>query len=168
MLLHEFYDDLYPNTGFYKSRKTVRALVFNDKGELGMMHVKATDIFGERDHFETPGGGIEHHEDRMLALHREIEEELGYTCIIDDYLGLVINRYNLIGVITAHHFFVCHLDKKTSANWTDEEKFFFEGVVWKTPEEWIDVFTEEVTKVNKLVHERELFMIQYYLDQQGK
>lgn len=168
MLLHEFYDDIYPNNGFTFSRKTVRALVFNGKGELAMMHIKAEDEFGKRDHFETPGGGIEHLEKRDDALYREIEEELGYTCTIDSYLGMVINRYNLIHSITAHHFYVCHLNKKTSSNWTDDEKFFFQGVVWNTPQKWIDILSNEVALVNKLVHERELFIIKYYLDQLEK
>lgn len=168
MLLHEFYDTLYPYTGFTSIRKTTRAIVLNEHNEVAMMHIKGNDIFGPRDHYETPGGGVEGSETLVEAIKREILEEVGYECEIESYLGSVINRYNLLEVITMHHFFVVRITKKASTAWTDAEKEWFDGVVWKTPESWREILNEPREMVNELVHDRERFIIDYYLNQLNK
>ncbi|WP_159637877.1 hypothetical protein [Erysipelothrix anatis] len=64
-----------------------------------------------------------------------------------------------------HHFFVVRITKKASIAWTDAEKEWFDGVVWKTPEAWREILNEPREMVNELVHDRERFIIDYYLDQ---
>lgn len=164
MLLTEFYDDEYENNGFISSRVTARALLFNDRGEMALIHIKGQDSFGVRDHFETPGGGVEKNENYQEALVREIQEEVGVNATINDYLGLVINRYNLINVITAHHFFVASVAEKSVKNLTEHEAELFAEVVWMKPEKWVEVLKKPVSDVNKLVHQRELFIVEYYLN----
>lgn len=165
MLLKEFYDHYYENTGFTTIRSTARALVFDEQGRMGMMHIVGDDIFGARDHYETPGGGIEAGEDAETAIHREVLEEVGFACRIDSYLGSVINRYNLLEVITVHHFFVCTITKKEATAWTASEQEWFQGVVWKTPQEWVDILAKPRPMVNELVHQRERFILSYFLNQ---
>ncbi|CAM4294967.1 NUDIX hydrolase [Erysipelothrix inopinata] len=162
MLLNELYDTIYPNTGFSTIRKTARAFVKNETDEIALIHIKAEDIFGPRDHYESPGGGIEFGESREDAIKREVSEELGYNCEIESYMGSIINRYNLLEVITVHHYFICNLKEKTSVNLTDAEEIFFEGVEWKSVEEWIEILSKPLEGVNQLVHDRELFMLNQY------
>lgn len=164
MLLKEFYDTHYPNKGFTHSRVTCRALVLNDKGEIALIHIKGNDIFGERDHYESPGGGVEKGESHQNALIREIAEELGYESEVLSYLGLVINRYNLLKVITAHHYYVARLTSKTENSLTELEQSLFEGVEWKSPAEWLKVLGTPASNINEMLHERERFVLNYYLN----
>lgn len=62
---------IYPNT-FY--RVSLKALIKNDKGEI--LVVKEN-----QDTWSLPGGGLDHGEDPVLGLKRELEEELGITKI---------------------------------------------------------------------------------------
>ncbi|WZU00463.1 hypothetical protein MGH68_12925 [Erysipelothrix sp. D19-032] len=48
------------------------------------------------------------------------------------------------------------------------EKEWFDGVVWKTPESWREILNEPREMVNELVHDRERFIIDYYLNQLNK
>ena len=72
----KFFDKEFPNEGFNHTRKIVRAVVFNDKKEIALIKLYGDDIFGHRDYYETPGGGINPKENRHKALEREIEEEV--------------------------------------------------------------------------------------------
>lgn len=163
MLLTEFYDTTYPNQGIYTSRVTCRALVKNEQGLLGYIHIKGEDLFGVRDHFESAGGGIEASETREEAMHREIMEELGYHCTIDAYLGMVINRYNLIGQLCAHHYYCVTLTTPGALHRTEFEAQVFAGVVWKTASEWLETLGRPTDGVNQMIHERERFMLEHYL-----
>lgn len=164
MLLKEFYDCDYPQCGYTHTRLTCRALVFNDLGEMALIHIKGEDIFGKRDHYETPGGGIEPGENHHVALRREVLEELGYECVIEDYLGLIINRYNLLQVITAHHFYVARVTLKSSTHLTDLEKTLFDKIEWKKPDEWLEILSKQNDKINRMIHDREHFALTYYLN----
>ena len=57
----------------------VRGIIINDNNEVALVHIKGNDVFGKRDHFELPGGGIEKGEDEIKALKREIAEEIGFN-----------------------------------------------------------------------------------------
>ena len=54
-------DEYYESKGGEKPvRNTVRGIVLNDKNEVGFIHIDFDDpLFGYRDHYELPGGGIE-------------------------------------------------------------------------------------------------------------
>lgn len=164
MLLKEFHDDIYPNTGFTHSRVTCRGIVLNDNNEIALIKIRGNDIFGDRDHYELPGGGVEPFEDRHQALQREILEELGYHVSIEAYLGLIVNRYNLLRVITAHHFFVAKINEKGHSSLTDLESQLFESIEWRKPEEWLEILSRPSDKINAMIHERESFIIQHYLN----
>lgn len=60
---------LYPNT-FY--RVSVKALVVNDRGQV--LVVKEN-----QDTWSLPGGGLDHGEDPLAGVARELNEELGIT-----------------------------------------------------------------------------------------
>ena len=98
-LIKELYDNEYPFNGFNKIRETARAILLNENNEIGMMLIQGEDYFGVRDHYESPGGGVELNEIRLDTVKREVLEEAGYVCDVEKFLGTTINRYNLIQTI---------------------------------------------------------------------
>lgn len=155
MILHEFYDHEYPQSGFNTIRRTARSLTLNDEGKLGFLHVVGEDFFGVRDHLETIGGGLEIGESDEAALQREVQEEIGYTCTIVADLGKIIDRYNLIDRITVSHFFVSRIGERVASNRTEEEKILLEGVLWLSLEEALAYYEKPLTKVNLLIQQRD-------------
>ncbi|SPQ26238.1 6ecc5a11-14c6-4405-93b9-d2a8fe7f6783 [Thermothielavioides terrestris] len=80
-----------PNVS-YTHRVSVRAVAFNDKGEIAILYAS------KEDYYKLPGGGIEPGEDHETALKREFREETG---------GLIKLRGN--GCIGATEEFRGHL-----------------------------------------------------------
>ena len=64
-------DTIYPKTTINKKRNVVRGIIKTIDNKIILMHIKTNDIFGKRDHYELPGGGIEENEDYENALIRE-------------------------------------------------------------------------------------------------
>lgn len=55
----------------YLVREASRAVVIDGNGMVALLHVK------KENYYKLPGGGIEVGEDRISALHRECQEEIG-------------------------------------------------------------------------------------------
>lgn len=83
----------------YELRKSARAVLLNDNGEMATMFLK-------RDGFhKLPGGGLEAGEDVETALHREVLEETGCRCEIVAPIGVVVeyrNKYKLLQISYAY------------------------------------------------------------------
>lgn len=62
---------MYPNT-FY--RVSVKALIKNDRGEILVLKENQNT-------WSLPGGGLDHGEDPILGIKRELQEELDITSI---------------------------------------------------------------------------------------
>lgn len=81
--------DFLPNTDItrrdtYATRHAARAVVTDGNGAIALLHAR------ERDYYKLPGGGIEENEDILVALAREIKEELGCEAEVENELGQVI------------------------------------------------------------------------------
>ena len=72
-------DFIYPRSEIKINRKTVRVILVNEKKEIALLHILGKDKFGDRDHYETIGGGVNVNEDLITSLRREVLEEVGYT-----------------------------------------------------------------------------------------
>jgi 8-oxo-dGTP pyrophosphatase MutT (NUDIX family) len=62
-----------------------------------------------------PGGHLEFNENLKRALHREIMEEIGINCIIDEYIGCIENQWtenNIINQEINHLFMVKGIKKQ--------------------------------------------------------
>lgn len=154
MIIAELYDSIYPSTGFTSIRETVRGLVF--KGDqVALIHIKCVDGFGERDHFEIPGGGIERGENQIEALHRELEEELGFKVEVKEKIGMIIDRWNLLERINVHHFYICEFMEFGEPNLTEYEQEVIIGNEWHTVDEWLEILNVPLKGVNELIHRRE-------------
>lgn len=79
----------------YELRKSARAIVLNEKGEM------ATQYLHTYTYHKLPGGGVEVGESVEQALRREVMEEVGCDCKIIEKLGVVIeyrNKYKLLHI----------------------------------------------------------------------
>ena len=79
----------------YELRKSARVILRNEAGNIALQHIK-------RDGFhKLPGGGVDPGESLAEALVREVREEVGCACEVDELIGMVIeyrNKYNLIQI----------------------------------------------------------------------
>lgn len=79
----------------YQLRKSARAIVINDKGEM------ATQYLNTYKYHKLPGGGVDQGETIEEALKREVLEEVGCDCEITHELGVTIeyrNKYKLLHI----------------------------------------------------------------------
>ena len=106
-------DNQYPNNGVDHTRKVTRAILLNDKNEVCLLKIFGNDIFGVRDYFETPGGGVDENETFEEALVRELDEEVGVSSSIIMFLGEVVDYYNLIKRKNINHYYLCKIDSYT-------------------------------------------------------
>ena len=77
VVIGKLIDDEYEYNGYTHARLTARALAENEEGKFGFLHIEGKDLFGERNHLETCGGGLEEDEVLNETLVREVREELG-------------------------------------------------------------------------------------------
>jgi len=76
-----------------ENRQSARAVAYNPDGKIAILHVK------DRNYHKLPGGGIEEGEDEMMALKRELTEEIGKVEILESkYLGklkIVVKKWGI-------------------------------------------------------------------------
>lgn len=166
MIVKYLEDDQFKVAKICHVRNTVRCFVMNELGQCAMILIKGQDLFGKRNHYESPGGGIEVGESMVQAVHREIHEELGYEVDSISYLASIVDVYNLLNRTTVHNYFVCYITKKTHSARTRLEEQLFDDVIWCFPEMWLETLNQPQEGVNELVHARERVMMRYFLDQQ--
>ena len=100
-------DNEYPLDYIDHDRKVARAILVNEKGQIGLIKVHGHDIFGLRDYYETPGGGFKDNETGRQAVLRELLEETGYQCEVIAPIGIVDDYYNLIHRHNLNHYYLC-------------------------------------------------------------
>lgn len=68
----------------YNLRRAVRAVVRDAEGAVALLHAR------QRDYYKLPGGGVEGSEELLIALERELLEELGCRAKVERELGQVV------------------------------------------------------------------------------
>jgi len=81
-------------------RRSVRAILSNEKGEIAIMNNKNFDWFC------LPGGTMEAGDEREQTLRRECLEEAGAQIEILDKLGFIIEQRNRQGRIRLNYYFI--------------------------------------------------------------
>lgn len=68
----------------YSVREAARAIVVDDKGLIALLHVT------KEGYYKLPGGGLEGDEDKIVALQRECEEEIGCNVEVTREVGMIV------------------------------------------------------------------------------
>ena len=163
-LLAEIKDEVYPKKKIKKVRCAVRALCFNDKNQVAIIHVKGKDNFGVKDYYELPGGGVEENEAPLQALSREMGEELGVKIKNIKKLGMITYDFNILELKTIAYYFACKVNGKTKQNWTKIEQDQFEEIEWVDLKKLESILKHHPVKlVGEIIHARELIALKAYL-----
>jgi 8-oxo-dGTP diphosphatase len=160
-LIAELIDNVYkPAKKLNKVRFAVRALCFNNKGEIAIIHIKGKDNFGDKNYYELPGGGIEADETPEKALLREMQEELGVKIKAVQSLGVVTYNFNLLGLKTIAYYYACTTKGLSKNKWTKVEQAQIDEIIWVKPSALKKLLTTtKVKNVGKIIHNRELLVL---------
>lgn len=158
-------DEEYPFQEIVYQRETVRVLLVDEKGRLILERITGEDLFGQRNHLETPGGGIEANEDPIIALRRECMEELGCTIKSIRELGIFIDEYNLLQRRTVSRFYSACVDQwLESRALTEEEKQYGMQLEFYDPQEALRLLNPAgKKKVEFLIYRRDYAALSAWL-----
>jgi len=121
----------------YRTREAGRAVVFDEEGNVALLSVS------KENYYKLPGGGIEEGEDKMTALYRECQEEIGCDVEIVNELGFIVEYRK---IFTLKQTSYCYLAKvkgpKGKPDFTDNEQEKGFEVVWLSYEEAIKALND--------------------------
>ncbi len=139
-------------------RRIVRAVCYDDEGFFYFARVRRNDDFGEATLIETSGGGAEDGEDLILALKRELKEELGAEVEVIRKLGVVSDYYNLIHRHNVNHYYLCKIISFGDTCQTqDEIESFHLSTLKMTYAEALEEYEKRrESKLGRLIANREL------------
>ena len=153
----EFKDDQWTFTGVSHQRHIVRCILLDENNNVCLEKIDDDDMFGHRDYYETPGGGMKESEDFAAALSRETSEELGWTCEIISPLGEVHDFYNLIQRENFSYYFLAKRVEKVEQHLEPDELRRMSKIIWVPIDEAINLYENMQNElVGKLVKQREL------------
>ena len=155
--LYKYKDDQYMFKGVTHTREIVRAILIDEHNNVCIEKLKDDDGFGPRDYYETPGGGVKPGETHEQALHREIEEEVGYKCEVLEHIADVHDYYNLIGRKNHNYFYLVKRLEKVEQHLEPAEQIRIEKIIWVPIDEAIHLYENmQNVLVGKIVKQREL------------
>ena len=114
-------DEEWPFEGITHDRQIARAILFDDEGYFYFVHVDRDDDFGRVAYIETAGGGVEDGENLEIAIHRELEEELGASVEVLYKIGVVSDYYNLIHRHNINNYYLCRAVSFGEKHMTEDE-----------------------------------------------
>ncbi|MBI4088358.1 NUDIX domain-containing protein [Candidatus Kaiserbacteria bacterium] len=68
----------------WPTREAARAIVLDADGKIALLHVS------NESYYKLPGGGLEDNEDKIVALRRECEEEIGCDVDVFSDVGIIV------------------------------------------------------------------------------
>lgn len=146
----------------YRLRKSARAILLNDKGEM------ATQYVSKYGYHKFPGGGVEVGESLEDALARELIEEVGCKCEIERLIGVTIEYRNKYKLLHISYCFVAKVVGDLSAPQL-ELKEIEEGqeTHWLPPVEILKQMEKDDTDGYKgrFILAREMTFLKEFLDQ---
>lgn len=144
----------------YRLRKSARALVFNENGEIAIQH-------SPKYHFhKLPGGGVEHGESVTQALRREILEEVGCEIEIIKEVGMTIEYRNANNLLHISYCYVAQQSGKLGKISLEAGEIEEEQVtLWLAPGVALEKMKldEPKKKVGLFMVKREIAFLEEYL-----
>jgi len=116
-------DNEWEYCGVTHDRQIARGIVFDDEGFFYFVRVDRDDDFGKVKYIETAGGGVEQGEDPDIAIHRELEEELGVKVEVICKIGVVSDYYNLIKRHNINNYYLCRVVSFGEKHMTEDEVY---------------------------------------------
>jgi 8-oxo-dGTP diphosphatase len=164
-LLAYYEDPFWENTDIESMRFTTRVILENANGQLGFLKIEGEDALGQRNHYETCGGGVEGDESFFETAAREVQEELG--CKAQDFslIGVIIDRLNPLARLTMSvyvHAFVAHEGLELQR--TEAEAELIRDVVWLIPAEAVRALSTAHSPIDAYVHRRDLRALLAWLE----
>ena len=157
-------DDQWPRSQITHDRLIVRAIVYDKEGYFYFVRATRDDEFGKATLIETSGGGVEANEDLMIAIQRELKEELGAEVEIICKLGVIEDYYHLICRHNINHYYLCKVTSFGKNHLTKEERENFHISTLKlTYDQAIKEYEKcACTPVGKLIAQRELPILKHF------
>ena len=123
----------------YRIREAGRAVVVDENGMVALLHVT------KESYYKLPGGGIEESEDKIIALKRECQEEIGCDVEVLEEIGIIVEYRKIFNLKQTSH---CYLAKvkgeKGNPDFTDDEKENGFEQVWLPYDEALKVLSENI------------------------
>lgn len=147
-----------------RPRMTARAILKNRKEQYAVMYSKEFQLYS------LPGGGVEHGEDAIDAIKREIWEETGCRIVTITELGRVEeNRAHCDYTQINDYFVLTTDDEQFSPHLTDNELKHGTTVLWLG---FSDLFhyiasAEHTTGQRKFLQARDVAALEEYIDREN-
>jgi 8-oxo-dGTP pyrophosphatase MutT (NUDIX family) len=143
-LLKEIYQkDIGEKNGVdikYVIRKAGRAVVFDDEGNVAVLHVQ------KGDYWKIPGGGVKDGESVIIGTEREVEEEAGVDITIKDEIGEIIEyRDSWEQKQISYCFLATVTGKKNDPKYTQKEREEGFTLHWLPYEEALEKFKNSLS-----------------------
>lgn len=121
----------------YRTREAGRAVVFDEEGNIALLSVS------KENYYKLPGGGIEEGEDKMIALYRECQEEIGCDIEVIKELGFIVEYRKIFNLKQTSYCFLAKVKgPKGKPDFTNSEKEKGFEVVWLPYSEALKVLNE--------------------------
>jgi 8-oxo-dGTP diphosphatase len=121
----------------YRTREAGRAVVIDQDGMVALLHVT------KENYYKLPGGGIEESEDKIAALKRECQEEIGCDVEVIGEIGIIIEYRKIFNLKQTSY---CYLAKvkgvKGKPDFTEHEKENGFEQVWLPYQEALKVLSD--------------------------
>lgn len=172
ILCNPIFDTIYPKSDTSFKRQTVRAILLNEKNEVALIHIKGEDMFGHRDHYELPGGGIDLNETHEQTFLREVAEELGFEGKVETYIGTIEIEYNLLHRTDVSNFYLGYITGKVDMNREEYEKKLFNDIIFISLDKIEEFYQKRTVRlVGSMIHKRDLCALKaakmYLLNKNG-
>ena len=154
----ELKDEEWPFEYTDHDRRIARGICFDEKGYFYFVRAERDDDFGRATLIETSGGGVEEGEDLLVAIQRELKEELGVDVQVLCQIGVVSDYYNLIHRHNINNYFLCKVVSFGEKHLTqDEIESFHLSTLKLTFDEAVAEYEKRrETKIGRLIANREL------------
>ena len=164
-LLAYYEDPFWEDVEIQSIRYTTRVLLENDQGQLGFLKIQGEDALGQRNHYETCGGGVETNETFVETALREVKEEMGIQAKQLRVVGVIIDRLNPLARLTISVYLHALVDEVgLGIERTESEALLIAGIEWFSPSEAIRALSKAQSPIDAYVHRRDLRALLAWLE----